>query len=255
MELKRLAGERPLIFTLILIGVLTVTSLIASLIIYLFRLSGEIVQVYRVFIEDIMRGVVAVLLLTRMDWWRAVGYNPGHPADLKLFWLALVPVIINLTIGVRAAAFSNVILFLFIALLIGFVEETYFRGLMLHALVSQGVWRAAVITAVFFGLLHMLNIFAGWNPQYVFQQVLYATALGFMYAALAIRTGIIWPLVLTHAGTDFAAFLAVGNLQPPQSAPGGISAIDVFAWLIFIGYGVFLLARSRRDIDNISVQF
>lgn len=79
-----------------------------------------------------------------------------------------------------------------------------------------------------------------------------------MYAALATRTGVIWPLVLTHAATDFAAFLAVGTLAPPQAVSAttpGISAVDVLAWIIFVGYGVFFLARRREDIDDTSIKF
>jgi membrane protease YdiL (CAAX protease family) len=257
MDLKHLAGERPYLFTLLLMAVLIVTGLFASLFIRLFMLSGEAVQVYRVLIEDFLRGGIAVVLFSRLGWWRPAGYRQlRRTRDLRLFWLALVPAVLNLLIGVRVIAFSDIVIFLFVALLVGFVEESYMRGLVLHALAPSGVWRAAIISAVLFGLLHFLNIAAGWNSAYVFQQVIYAGALGFMYAALAIRTGVIWPLVLTHAATDFAAFLAVGTLAPPQSAPGGfpgISAVDVLAWIIFTGYGVFLLARRRKDIGDTSL--
>jgi uncharacterized protein len=251
VDLKRLAGERPYLFTGILMAVLIVTGLIGNLLTPLLKLPEESGQVYRVFITDTVRGGIAVVLLNRFGSWRAAGFRPlRRGGDLLMFLLPLVPAVLNLLIGVRVTAVSDALLFLIIALLVGFVEEAYFRGLMLQALVVDGVWRAAIISAVLFGLLHFMNIAAGWNPAYVLQQVLYAGALGFMYAALAIRTGVIWPLVLTHAATDFAAFIAVGKLEPPQGNPSGISAVDVLAWGIFVGYGVLLLATRRKDMDE-----
>lgn len=256
MNFKRLAGTMPYLFALFLMAVLIGTSLVASLLIFLFNLSGETVQVYRVLIEDILRGGIAVLLLSRLGWWQLVGYTLERPANLRLFWLPLVPAVMNLIPGIRVIAFSDFFLFLIIALLVGFVEESYFRGLMLRAFASRGAWRTAIITAVFFGLLHTLNIFADWNTAYVFQQVIYATAIGFMYAALAIRTGVIWPLILAHAATDFTAFLAVGTLAPPSASVSyeALSIIDILILFVFIGYGIFLLAPRQRDADNISVK-
>jgi membrane protease YdiL (CAAX protease family) len=249
MDFKRLAGTMPYIFTLFLLAVLVGTSLLASLIIVIFNLSGETVQVYRVLIEDIVRAGVAVYLLSRLGWWRLAGYTNERPADLKLFWLPLLPAVMNLASGVRTVSFQDALLFLFIALLVGFVEETYFRGLMLRAFASRGAWRAAIITAVCFGLLHTLNVFANWNTAYVIQQVIYAAAIGFMYAALAIRTGTIWPLIVVHAATDFTAFLAVGTLAPPSTAAVNevLSITDILILFGYVIYGIFLLAGRQRS--------
>ena len=37
-------------------------------------------------------------------------------------------------------------------LMVGFVEEAIFRGLMLQALKARGLWQAAVVTALLFWL-------------------------------------------------------------------------------------------------------
>ncbi len=251
LDLKHFAGNHPYVLTLILVLILVVIGLTGSAVIAVFKLSGETTQVPRILIEDTLRGLVAVLLLQRLGWWKAAGYTrPRRLSDLRLFWVPLVPVALNPLAGGGTDSLSNIVLFLIIALLVGFVEETYFRGLILHILAAQGVRRAAVVSAVLFGLVHSLNILVGWNPQYVLQQVLFATSVGFMYAALALRTGIIWPLVIIHAATDFAAFLITGGLLPPLSSPGRITALDIFVWLAFISYGVFLLARRRNEIPN-----
>lgn len=172
MDLERLAA-RPYLFTFFLMVVLILTGIFASLLISLLNFPGENVQIYRVLIEDTLRGSIAIALLSRLGWWRSSGYKPlERNRDLLLFWLALVPAVINLLLGVHATSLSNIFLFLFIALLVGFVEESYFRGLALHALESEGPWRAAIISAVLFGLLHFLNLAAGWNTAYVVQQVM-----------------------------------------------------------------------------------
>ncbi len=92
--------------------------------------------------------------------------------------------------------------------LIGFVEEVFFRGLILRAIAPRGLWKAAIISSIVFGLLHSLNPLAGANPLDTLLQLGYTLAIGFGFAAVALRTRVIWPLVLIHGLIDFASFLA-----------------------------------------------
>lgn len=133
------------------------------------------------------------------------------------------------------------------AVLSGFVEEILFRGLILHALLPTGIWRAALLSAALFGGMHMLNALSFPSPAYALLQVGYAAAIGFTYAALVIRTGAIWPLILAHFLTNFAGFLAVGG-----AGSDGPVAVREFAFaaayiILFGAYGVFLLRVGRAE--------
>jgi membrane protease YdiL (CAAX protease family) len=131
-------------------------------------------------------------------------------------------------------------------LLIGFVEEVYFRGLMLQALKPRGMWQATVFISLLFGMSHALNLFAGAAPLYTLLQLGYATAFGLAFAALVWVTGLIWPVIVAHALTDFAAALnSAGGLISTTVTPTDY-AITAFSVLLFSSYAVILLATARR---------
>lgn len=200
-------------------------------------------------IDETALSLVAAVLLTRMHWWGSVGFRPvRRPGDLWLFWAPVILVVSNLAgaaMGIRSTAFSEFIVFFALAGLAGFAEESFFRGLMLRALMPKGVWRAAIVSSVFFGLLHGLNILSGGDPQAVFIQIGIALAVGFVYATLVVRTGVIWPLVILHGLTDLAGFIAIQQVVPtsPRSLPGFIVALVFVAG--FIVYGAMLLRKAE----------
>ena len=192
-------------------------------------------------------GVACVSLLVKNGWWTEVGFRPPYERRLLwLFWLPFVPVAGNLLDGLRVTDPKQIMLFFVMAVLSGFVEEILFRGLMLRALLPKGVWRAALISAALFGGMHILNVLSISSAAYALLQVGYAAAIGFAYAALVIRTGTIWPLILAHFLTNFAGFLASGGAG--STGPVALREM-VFAAVyivLFSAYGIYLLRSDRR---------
>ncbi len=202
---------------------------------------------------NILLSVVPVVLLTRMNWWKVVGFRwPSHPLVLGWFSPALLPVWLNLRGGIaltypaRAAAYAA------LALLVGFTEEAFYRGLMLQTLAPRGLRRAAVLSSLLFGLMHGLNAFAGADPQYVLVQITYAFALALMYAGLVLRTGIIWPLMIAHFLTDLAGFLGAGGLGMTERPDRRAVMFSMLQVVAYAAYGAFLLRPGglRRTGTN-----
>lgn len=73
------------------------------------------------------------------------------------------------------------------AVLPAFFEELICRGIILQGYRETPFWYALLISAAFFGMLH-LN----------FQQILYAIAAGIFFALLVKATGSIWSSILAH---------------------------------------------------------
>lgn len=192
---------------------------------------------------SLILSLVAALILTRMGRWKAVGFRwPNRPRDLWYFALPLLPVVITLIVGVEVTSLALLAEFFVITLLIGFAEEAIFRGLMLNALKAHGFWQAALITALLFGLSHALNGLAGKSMAETAAQIFYAVAFGFAFAALVLKQGILWPLVIVHFLIDFASFL-----QRPDfiiSSDWNVLLVVGIA-LIFTLYGVFVMLQKR----------
>ncbi len=188
--------------------------------------------------------VIAALALTVMGWWKVVGFRQlDRRSDLLYFVIPFIPMFINFIPGIEMGPASHWLGILATTLMVGFVEEVVFRGLMLQALRPRGVWKAALITAVLFGLTHAMNVLAGKSLAEDAAQVFYAVAIGLAFAALVLRTSLLWPLVLAHFLIDFVSMLQ----RPGFAYPPGLELLIVLGTaVIFTAYGLFILLSRRR---------
>lgn len=69
-------------------------------------------------------------------------------------------------------------------------------------------------------------------------------ALGFGFAAVTLRTGILWPLVLIHALIDFASFLVSDGASAgsPTTTDMAFTALTIVA---FMGYGIVMMRAGK----------
>jgi membrane protease YdiL (CAAX protease family) len=232
-------------------ALLFITTLVA------FLVSGTVVTVLKWpawglhLIAFPLLGVSATALLTAKDWWREAGFRAPHDRrSLWLFWLPFVPFLVNLLAGgIQVTDPVRLLRFVVLALLTAFVEETLFRGLVLRVLLPTGVLRAALISASLFGGLHALNALSTSSLARALLQVSYATAIGFGYAALVIRTGTIWPLILAHFATNLAGFVAAGGLGLAGAVADREILFAVLYTVVFSAYGVYLLlGHPEREV-------
>ena len=88
-------------------------------------------------------------------------------------------------------------------LLIGYVEEVLFRGFLFRALIKKdGLVPAIIISAVTFGIGHMVNLLAGQANLETIMQVLFAVAWGFIFTYAFLKGGSLWPCVAVHGLVD-----------------------------------------------------
>ncbi|WP_146755327.1 CPBP family intramembrane glutamic endopeptidase [Arthrobacter sp. AQ5-05] len=88
-------------------------------------------------LAELFLAALAVALLTALRSWRQVGFRA-----LPVAWVAIV--------NISRMRFEEFVLFLALACIIGFVEEVFFRGLILQALAPMGLWRAAILSSIVF---------------------------------------------------------------------------------------------------------
>ncbi|WP_165774735.1 CPBP family intramembrane glutamic endopeptidase [Candidatus Viridilinea mediisalina] len=169
-----------------------------------------------------LSGVLAIYVFAaRRSGWAALGCKPAPFFDYllvpPLFLLEITALIgVNLLVGRLAGGFENpqvdaisggqalgnvelVMLFLLIAILVPFVEELFFRG-MLYPLLRQrmGAVLAITLNAAIFALFHVIPILL---PGLF--------VVGLFLAYLRERSGSIWPSVLLHAMQNGMALLAM----------------------------------------------
>ena len=249
MKLARFTVEHPYIssavFLLIFLFVLIVFAFLN-----LVFMAGLIEQVA---IVDLILGIIGVFLVMRLDWWGKAGYATGiRLAQVPLFLLPCAFALLAQGGGIHVTAPLTIIFFAILTAIVGFAEETYFRGLILTALLPTGTLRAVVISALLFAALHLLNIFGGtWDPTYSVVDTVAAFGLGITYATIRLRTGSIWPAVGIHAFFDFTAIISQGGIQVSEQSPQVLLML-VFTGIVCAIYGLFLLRDRKRDHITVS---
>lgn len=96
--------------------------------------------------------------------------------------------------------------------LVGFAEETLFRGIFLRSMRTNGRTEAVapLWTSIAFGLFHLPNLLVGSGPTQLIQVVLAAVSGATLYAFRRHR-GLILTAMVAHGIWDSSAFLADSN--------------------------------------------
>ncbi len=246
MEPQTFAERRPWLFSILILLIIFIVNGVGVAAATVMKLPPTSFAAY----TELTLVIVVAWIVSSMHWWRHVGYHqPRSARAILLFLPAFIPVLGNMIFGVRVRALPAVLAFFLLSAAVGFVEETAFRGLILQAFRPRSAWAAVLVSAGLFGFAHSINLLAGSNGWYVLVQVGYALAIGYGFAAMAIRGGVIWPLVVAHALTDFAAFINSGEIGG-TGVSLGLIIIAVIYILVFFAYGTYLMLR--RPIPEVA---
>jgi membrane protease YdiL (CAAX protease family) len=209
-------------------------------------LMGSLVQVA---IVDLLLAITGIFLLARLGWWGKAGYMTGiRLSHVPLFILPVAVGLISLGEGIRVTAPLVILAFAALTLLVGFAEETFFRGLILTALLPAGTIGAVLLSSFFFAAPHLLNVIGGtWDPAFTVVDSIAAFGLGITFAAIRLRTGSIWPLVGIHALFDFTSLVALGGVGVPAQSPQVLLA-SVVVGIVFVLYGLFLIRKEWSPV-------
>lgn len=190
---------------------------------------------------------VFAVLAAGVTGWRATGIARLPAAG----WLRICapPVLAGLPFllfGWNLDASSVVPLLLVGLPLVALNEELFFRGVLLHVLVPLGVRRSMLWSALAFGFAHLPNVLSGAYPPFVAMQIAATTAGGITLAAIRLRSGSLWPVLLVHLAIDA---MAVPTLTGSATSSPLLLPV-LFAWLganlLLWGYG-WRLVRKVED--------
>ncbi|KAA2294230.1 CPBP family intramembrane metalloprotease, partial [Clostridioides difficile] len=83
----------------------------------------------------------------------------------------------------------RVAFFIFFTLLVAFVEETIYRGLIFKTLLRKSAVAAVVTSSILFSITHLLNALSGQHMTDTIMQLIYALLLGAALALLMLKNG------------------------------------------------------------------
>lgn len=132
-------------------------------------------------------------------------------------------------------------------LLIGFVEEVLFRGFLFKALLEKdGPKPAIIISAVTFGIGHIVNLLAGQASLETVGQVVFAVAWGFLFTFAYYKGGSLWPCIVAHGLVDVFSKYNVESVTADWIYIGATILIA----LVYCPY----LARQKTAENHLAVR-
>lgn len=124
-------------------------------------------------------------------------------------------------------------------LLIGFVEEMIFRGFLFRILPEKDPAPVAIIiSAVTFGIGHIVNLFTGQASLETILQIIYAIAWGFIFTYVFYKSGCLWICIIVHGMID-----AFSKFNDPGE---DMTSLYIYMVATVIVGGVYCIYLSRK---------
>ena len=169
------------------------------------------------------------------------------PAKKFLYYLPLA-VIASTAFwgGVKTQyTFPDALLFVISMLCVGFLEEVIFRGLLFRAMEKDNVKRAIIVSALTFGLGHIVNLIngSGRDPVSSLVQIVFAVLVGFTLVWIFYHGGSMIPCIVFHSANNaLKVFAAEGSLSPQTEMILNLAVIIV----ILGGYSCYLVRTFKK---------
>jgi membrane protease YdiL (CAAX protease family) len=257
-RIKAFADNRPLVFALLTIvvwmllaGVLAVGS--AAL------LGVSMTEAVPQSAGTLGATLVLLALAGRLGWLRSLGiarlgsWRVWVATLLLLAYVILVYVYgffgdVSYDLGVfaRSDAARGI---LARQAIVGFVEETLFRGLVLYALVrvwggsTRGRIAAVLVQAALFGVVHVLQAVTGSPLPVALTSMVNSFLSGVWWGAIVLSWGSLWPVIAFHTLSNASVMvrgLSTAIVEPATLAYARATLLE----LPLLAVGLWLLTRT-----------
>ena len=199
-------------------------------------------------IVAVILSLTLIVFLTKSGLTKEYGFNKPTASMRSMFYY--LPIIImltaNLWFGVKINfTLLETILYVFTMLLVGFLEEVIFRGLLFNAIKKSNVTVAIIVSSVTFGIGHIINLINGSGAELIpnILQIIYATAVGFAFVMIYLKSNSLWVCIISHG--LFNALSAFSN-QPPNLEFEVLSSVILA--ILTGGYAIYLAVKRKKFI-------
>lgn len=177
-----------------------------------------------------------------------MSYGLSAPKASVSSMLFYIPIMIMLTANTWSGltlkySILESILYILTMFCVGFLEEMIFRGLLFGAMVKNTPRAAVIVSSITFGIGHIINLINGSGAEIVpnVLQIIYATAAGFMFVMIYLKSGSLVGCILTHS-----VFNALSAFQREPSLKMQIFTC-ILLTVITGGYALYLAISIKKD--------
>lgn len=168
---------------------------------------------YRSALMNIAFAAILFALIVHLKKTEFYGLTAVTCAKDYLFFLPLALIAsVNLWGGISVRNSATEILFHVVMMLnVGFIEEMIFRGFLFRMMEKSNLRLAMLVSAVTFGMGHIVNLLNGEALIPTLLQLCYATAIGWLFVVIFRRSKSLWPCMVTHGVLNALSIFNVGS--------------------------------------------
>ncbi len=230
--MKKIFEKHETLFCILLIIIYVVIN---SFCVQFFGYTSYVGFVVNTIFSLLLIGIILALRKTSY-------YGLTKVKDVKKY-LYFIPLIIiasvNLWNGINVNNSKTEIIFHILTMInIGFIEEIIFRGFLFKMLEKQSVKSAIHVSAVTFGIGHIINLFNGAELISTLMQICYAISIGYLFVMIFYKSKSLVPCIITHCLVNSLSIFNIKNTLSSYIAP-------IFLTVIPLAYGLYLNRKIR----------
>lgn len=193
------------------------------------------IEDYRSTIVNTVISLGLIILIISLKSTKYYGLTKPVNSRKFLYFLPLILIAsVNLWNGININNSKNEILFHILTMInVGFIEEIIFRGFLFRMMEKSNVKSAIIVSAITFGVGHIINLLNGAELIQTLIQVCYATAIGFLFVIIFYKSKSLIPCIITHCIVNS---LSIFNIETAVS----IYVAPIILTIVPIVYTIYI---------------
>lgn len=186
----------------------------------------------------VINTIITIGLLTLIITLKGIKYygltKPENSKKFLYFSPLILIASVNLWDGININNSKNEILFHILTMVnVGFIEEIIFRGFLFRMMEKTNVKSAMIVSAITFGVGHIINLLNGAELIPTLIQVCYATSIGFLFVIIFYKSKSLIPCIITHCIVNS---LSIFNIESTIS----IYIVPIILTIVPIIYTIYI---------------
>lgn len=182
--------------------------------------------------------LVLMIALKRIKFYGLTGVK--NPKKYLFFIPLIVIASINLWNGININNSTAEIVFHILTMInVGFIEEIIFRGFLFKMMAKDNVKSAIIVSALTFGIGHIINLFNGAELIPTIMQICYAVALGYLFVIIFYKSKSLLPCILAHMAINATSIFNIENTI-------SVYVVPVFLVVASLGYAIYLNKKIKE---------
>jgi len=154
--------------------------------------------------------IILMIILKRTSY-----YGLTKVTNLKkyLYFIPLFLIVsVNLWNGVNINNSTSEIIFHILTMInVGFIEEIIFRGFLFKMMAKDNIKSAIIISAITFGIGHIVNLLNGADLIPTLMQICYAISIGYLFVIIFYKSKSLIPCIITHSLVNSLSIFNIEN--------------------------------------------